>query len=253
MADISVQDALVLAESLTTIGHPKYPPGALMATAMDIQGWCKGGIFDGRPWTPLEQAAAIVEEARTTWEGGWPDKGGTMRLFCLFRAKFDRAKLGAERQSIDVKKQQEHWEQKYGPPDPAFASSLLRVATKAEHAASRKAMLWQAVRDCLYYESPRGRADLAQIEDKNERINAYKHWREAAVRIRRDHPAEVAGFCVELEQYGWDALMRFDWMKTQAQPDLPARSNRVVTIPPATVADIEAIKAQQERDRKERP
>lgn len=225
MADITVQDALVLAESLTTVGHPRAA-GSVMATAMDIQGWCKGGIFDGRPWTPLEQATAIVQEARTTWEGGWPEKGGTMRLLCAFRAKFDQSKLGEERQSIDSKKQKEHWEQKYGSPDPAFASSLLRVATKAEYAETRKAMLWQKVRDCLYYESPRGRAALAQIDDKQERIEAYRYWREAVARTRRDHPTEVSAFLAELEQHGWDALMEFEWMKNQAQPDLPPREQR---------------------------
>jgi hypothetical protein len=148
-----------------------------------------------------------------------------MRLLCAFRAKFDQSKLGEERQSIDAKKQKEHWEQKYGPPDPPFASNLLRVATKAEHAETRKAVLWQTVRDCLYYESPRGRAELARIDDKQQRIDAFKDWREAAARVKRDHPAEVNAFGVELERHGWDALMEFDWMKIQVQRDLPRRNN----------------------------
>ncbi len=87
MAELDMKDAMVLAESLITIGHPRQA-GSVMATAMDLHDWCKGTIFEGRPWTPLEQATALVQEVRLTWEDGWPEKGGTRKLYALFRAKY---------------------------------------------------------------------------------------------------------------------------------------------------------------------
>ena len=112
MAELPFPVAQTLAASLVTIGHP-YIQAAINATAMDLIQWCKGSFIDGCNWSPEQQAREITETARATWEGGWPENGGTKRLLELFRAKFEPGKLGPERQLLDSKK----WEEKYGPPD----------------------------------------------------------------------------------------------------------------------------------------
>ena len=86
MANLDMKDAEILAGQLATIGHP-YGAVAVLATAQDLIDWCKGGIFGGRPWTPSEQAGALVHEARTTF-GEWNKAGGTTALLALFRGMF---------------------------------------------------------------------------------------------------------------------------------------------------------------------
>jgi hypothetical protein len=86
MADLTLSVAQNLAGSLVTIGHP-YQQAAINATAMDLLKWCKGAILDGRIWSAEQQAEALVEEARTTWDQ-WPEKGGTKQLLELFRTKY---------------------------------------------------------------------------------------------------------------------------------------------------------------------
>jgi hypothetical protein len=86
VADLDMKDAEVLADSLCTINHPMLQ-AARLSTAMDLHDWCHGGIFEGRPWTPLEQANALVQEARLTF-GDWAKAGGTTALLAIYRAKF---------------------------------------------------------------------------------------------------------------------------------------------------------------------
>ena len=82
MANLDMKDAEILAGQLATIGHP-YGAVAILATAQDLVDWCRGGIFGGRPWTPAEQAGALVKEARLTL-GNWEKAGGTTALRSLF-------------------------------------------------------------------------------------------------------------------------------------------------------------------------
>jgi hypothetical protein len=55
---------------------------------MDLIRWCKGAVINGVVWSPERQAAGLVEEARETWENGWPDRGGTQQLRSLFQCKY---------------------------------------------------------------------------------------------------------------------------------------------------------------------
>jgi hypothetical protein len=89
MAELDMKDAELLADQLCTIGHSPVH-GARIGTAQDLCEWCKGGIFGGRPWTPLEQATELVREARNTF-GDWNKAGGTTALLALFRQKFGKA------------------------------------------------------------------------------------------------------------------------------------------------------------------
>lgn len=89
MADeLTMELAIKLAESLTTIGHPRMA-GAILATAQDLLEWCTGAILKGAAWSPARQAQWLVDTARRDWaEEGWPERGGTGRLRDLFRKKF---------------------------------------------------------------------------------------------------------------------------------------------------------------------
>jgi hypothetical protein len=102
MAELDLREAQNIAAALVTIGHP-FAPAAINATAMDLVRWCKGAIIDGRILSPRHQAEALVEEARTKWAEGWPDRGGTMQLLDLFRALFEK------------KPEQVKWEPERGP------------------------------------------------------------------------------------------------------------------------------------------
>ena len=86
MADLMLEDALRLAASLMTIGHP-YQQDAVNATAWDLIVMCKGAFRNGASISPVQQAEALIAEVRN-WKEGWPDKGGTPRLREVFREMF---------------------------------------------------------------------------------------------------------------------------------------------------------------------
>lgn len=79
-------EALKLARRLTTIGHP-FQEAAIDATAGDLMDLCKGTIRNGRIVQPQEQAELLIQEIRQ-WDTGWPDRGGTRRLYDQFRSMF---------------------------------------------------------------------------------------------------------------------------------------------------------------------
>jgi len=114
--------------------------------------------------------------------------------------------------------QKKEWEAKYGKPDPAF-SRRITGAAGANHVQERRAILWQSIRDAIFYsEFPLARLDLSKIDDKDERINAFKFWKKAAVNNQRNHPAECAAFREELERSSWDELMVYDWARGDWPP-----------------------------------
>lgn len=85
MGKLDLDAAKHIAAALITIGHP-FNPAAIEATAIDLIKWCRGVCIDGRHMDPDEQAEALVDEVRTTWDK-WPD-GGTKLLLEHFRSKF---------------------------------------------------------------------------------------------------------------------------------------------------------------------
>ena len=91
MADLDMKDAEILAGQLETIGHP-YGRVATLATAQDLVDWCKGGFLAGRPWTPAEQATALVHKARMTF-GDWTKAGGTTAFAALYQNMFPQQKI----------------------------------------------------------------------------------------------------------------------------------------------------------------
>jgi hypothetical protein len=111
--------------------------------------------------------------------------------------------------------QRKEWEAQYGKPDPAWSANLMGavtpqkrdpVARKLQHLEEKRAMLWQAIRDSLYYTEGPG----------SGRPSGF--WHEAAEKHKRNHQAEVAAFRVQLRASGWDTLMAVDWAKA-----LPSR------------------------------
>ena len=87
MAELAFDAARRIATALVTIGHP-YEPAAITATAHDLVKWCRGAIIANRVWSPEDQADALVDEARTGWDEGWPRQGGTPKILNLFLTMF---------------------------------------------------------------------------------------------------------------------------------------------------------------------
>jgi hypothetical protein len=157
--------------------------------------------------------------------------------------------------------QTKQWEKQYGKPKPEWsvrfqekaAGAVLSVDPKERkrlHAEEKRAMLWQAVRDAIFYtDTSMGRAELAAIDDKDERINAFKFWRQAAQRNQRDYPAEVAAFRQQLETTGWDELMVYDWANGSFPP-VARQSVGAVDVPknPITAEDVKRELRAQGRD-----
>ena len=221
MADLDIKDAKMLVDQLTTVGHPMIE-GARLATAMDLVEWCKGGVFRGVPSTPLQQATELVQNARLTF-GDWTKAGGTTALRSLFRTKFEPAKLGPERkpfESSPTPEQRAAWQQQYGDPDPEYASRLLKKQSayekKTNHASARKGIFWQSIRDPMYYVEGPGRLlyqkdrDDSEFRAKEKRDDRI-YWYQAHEKNKKLNPDDVAAFRLELDQYGWDALMKYDW------------------------------------------
>ncbi|HUD74514.1 MAG TPA: hypothetical protein VMQ76_05530, partial [Terracidiphilus sp.] len=135
------------------------------------------------------------------------------------------------------------WEAKYGKPDPMWSANLVHdvvdaAVRKQAHIEEKRAVLWQAIRDSIYYtENAQARAmDLGAIVDNDERIEAFKFWRQAAKRNQRDHPTEVTAFRLELERDGWDKLMEYDWARGIWPP---AALRKAISTPgPITQADV---------------
>jgi hypothetical protein len=204
--------ALTLAKTLKTIPGFSWDEENINATAGDLVAWCVGAIVNNELWPAEAQARWLVNEARRTWEK-WM---GTAGMYSLFRAKFSPP---PEQRPFDAdltEKQKAELKALYGPPDPAFASKLLAVPTPAEHKAMRKAVLWQAIRDSIWYTEGPGKIELDNKLGREERNGSRVIWREAMNKHNREHAADVAAFRLELEQHGWDELIAFDWAKDGA-------------------------------------
>ena len=203
--DFSV--ALTLARTLKTIPGFAWDEENINATAGDLVAWCVGAIINNEVWPAEAQARWLTGEARCTWDK-WMSTAG---LYSLFRAKF---KPPPEHRPFDADltpEQKAELKAQYGPPDPAFASKLLAVPTKAEHKAMRKASSWQAIRDSVFYTEGPGKIELDNKLGRQERNESRAFWRQAMDRHNRDHAADVAAFRLELAEHGWEALMEFDW------------------------------------------
>lgn len=182
----------------------------------------------------VEHALAIIE----SFDGDFPTLREMRDTALNLRPKFE--------QKSD---QRAEWKAKYGKPDPAWSRRLV-TAANVNYSEERRAMLWQSIRDGIFYtETPMGRADLATIDDKDERISAFKFWRQAAQRNLREHPSEVAAFREQLNQTGWDELMVYHWANGEFPPG-PVRQQSAVAVleRPIRQADIDAELRKQGRE-----
>jgi len=150
--------------------------------------------------------------------------------------------------------QRKEWEALYGPPDPVWSAGLVDrlagrsptldpQARKRQHGEDRNAMLWQAIRDSIYYTEGPGKIELDNLLGAKERGISRQFWREAAKRNLENHAVDVALFRIELEQSDWKELMRFDWQKGRPAPAA------VLERKPASVAVLERPITQADIDR----
>lgn len=143
--------------------------------------------------------------------------------------------------------EREKWEREYGKPDTGFSSRILDSAMGAtsmdpesrrrHHVEERRGMLWQAIRDSLYYSEGPGSGRPSDF------------WQKAADDHKRNHPQEVTAFRAQLSQSGWDTLMAIDW--TKAIHNAPIRRTQSVApvlAHPITQSDIDAELRAQRRE-----
>jgi hypothetical protein len=152
--------------------------------------------------------------------------------------------------SVDQRKE---WESKYGPPDPMWSQALVDklvaksapmdpMERKRQHTEDRRAMLWQAIRDSIYYTEGPGKVELDNMLGKQERDFSRKFWREAAQRNQQAHSVDVALFRIELESSNWEELMRYNWEKGPTAPEavLHRLPSAIPLANPITQSDIDA-------------
>lgn len=151
--------------------------------------------------------------------------------------------------SVDQRKA---WEAQYGSPDPMWSQGLVDKLTaksgpmdpaerKRQHTEDRRAMLWQAIRDSIYYTEGPGKTELDNMLGKQERDFSRKFWRESAQSNQAKHPVDVALFRIELESSDWKELMKFNWEKGSPAPDsvLHRQPAPVPLANPITQADVD--------------
>lgn len=105
-------------------------------------------------------------------------------------------------------------------PDPIVRRQL--------HADEKRAVLWQAIRDSIYYTEGPGSRGPDQF------------WNAAMEKHNRNHSAEVAAFRRQLAESGWPVLMAVDWLKSMPVMPRPQRAPVAVLEKPVTQADIDA-------------
>jgi hypothetical protein len=131
---------------------------------------------------------------------------------------------------VDERKQ---WEAECGKPDPKWSKRFT-----ANYADERVAMLWESIRDAMYY-----------TEGPGSVSGPSSFWGDVKREHQRNHGAEVAAFRAELRESSWPALMETDWAKTGPIKKAPPRARSVpVRDTPITEDDIkrELIKAGRE-------
>jgi len=136
----------------------------------------------------------------------------------------------------DKTDQRKEWEHEYGKPDAEWSRRFEQAATgtvpnvdpvarKRQYQEQKRAMLWQAIRDSIYYTEGPGR-----------KFDSF--WADAAAKHARNHPEEVAAFRVQLAESGWERLMPVDWLKSM--PASPVRQSAPVAVleRPITEEDV---------------
>jgi hypothetical protein len=171
----------------------------------------------------VEHAMAVIE----TFDYEFPTVREIRDAAHNLRPKFEP--------KVDPKEQ---WEKEYGKPDVEWSrrmTSATGIASdvkvdpaerKRLYTEENRAVLWQAIRDSIYYTEGPGARGPDQF------------WSAAMAKHNRNHPAEVAAFRVQLAECGWDQLMAVDWLKSMPVMVRPQRAS-VALANPITQADVD--------------
>lgn len=155
----------------------------------------------------VDHAIAIVR----AFDGDFPRLAEIRDTAYNLRPRFER-----------VKDERREWERLYGKPDPNWTRTLTGNYTQ-----QKARMLWQRIRDIVYYTEGPGRNEKHDV----------KFWTQAALRLRRDHPAELQKFRENDLPMGWEELMKSDWVREMEAEPVPVPANAI------TQADIDREEA----------
>jgi hypothetical protein len=127
------------------------------------------------------------------------------------------------------------WEREYGPPKPNWSINLVGKP----HEQQKRRMLWEAIRDSVYYTEGPGRASIERISNPDKRKADRDFWTGQALRMRANHSAELEAFRRDDLSRGWDDLMKEDWANEVPEAVTLQEFKRI------TQADINRVKAQR--------
>lgn len=214
---------------------------ALFQSLSGFRGYPKPGAGEDHFVEAFQGSVISVAHARAviaSFDGEMPTIREIKDQAFTLRSQFET--------TVDKRKE---WEAKYGPPDPAWSRALVQSiavkldpqARKRQYVEQARAMLWQAVRDALYYTEGPGKVELDNMLGEKDRNFSRRFWRESAQWLKKDHAAEVAAFRLELEASDWKDLMRFNWEKGAPAPAAVLHKTAAVAVldHPITQADID--------------
>ena len=132
--------------------------------------------------------------------------------------------------------QREQWEKEYGPPDPEWSRNLLKTATgqvsaidkKNQYKAERYNMRLQALKDSVFYSTPKGQAEISAIVGERDRLASRKFWAEAIERNEKNYPAQIAAIRAGREP-------QFDQPRPEAIPMRPITAESFKGVEPMRV------------------
>jgi hypothetical protein len=139
--------------------------------------------------------------------------------------------------------EKEQWEKKYGKPDPDWSRNLIA----GSHEQNKRRMLWQCIRDAVYYTEGPGKFRLGQIEDWRERKADIAFWNHQMKRMCKDHGPGLATFREELATRGWEDVMKEDWASEAPVVALPPAQEFFKKIEQADIDRAKAALAVEER------
>lgn len=179
--------------------NPAKPPAVQAATALSKIRYHLAGL---RGYNPADEAVALLGRAVQAVCVSVEHADATLSQFeqqCPTPREIKDTALNLRDRFLPKgPSQREQWEKEYGPPDPEWSRNLLKAATvsvgdrKAQHKAERYNMRLQALKDSVFYSTPKGQAEISAIVGERDRLASRKFWAEAIERNEKNYPAQIA-------------------------------------------------------------
>jgi hypothetical protein len=142
----------------------------------------------------------------------------------------------------DLPNPEKEWAAQYGAPNPNWSKNLV-----GNWGQQRQRVLWQAIRDAIYYTEGPGQADIERLQDAKARKADREFWTRIALDLRKFHPVELEEFRQTELPRGWQDLRREDWAGEVSNPQRITKARRAEIA--AQFEDVKALAAGESPDR----